>query len=540
MKIEEQLNNFITDHLQKIKPLTRRAKLAFWRAAASGRAEDYSEYGKRELELRRIYSSPGDFERLTTFKKSGEVRKSVLKRQLDILHNSYLENQIPFELLEKIVALSTEIERKFSVFRGTIRGRKVTDNEIKEILKKSKDSIEREEAWYAAKAVGGEVADDLITLVELRNRGARELGFANYFKLSLSVGEQDEAELDTIFEDLFQLTKEPFSLVKEKIDNSLAALYGVETGELMPWHYHDPFFQEAPLLEEMDWDGYYRDKDIKEMAVSFYESLGLPVEAILKKSDLYERDGKNPHAFCDDIDREGDVRIFCNLKNNKEWMGTLLHELGHAVYDFYMDRELPYLLRESAHIFTTEAVAMFFGRLSSNALWMQSMLNFSEKERVEIERESSEYSRMAQLVFARWAMVMYDFEKRLYADPRQDLNSLWWRLVEKYQLVSKPEPGANPDWAAKLHFSAAPCYYHNYLLGELLASQFYSYIRQNILSCNDRDGVNLVGCREVGEFFREKVFMEGKYYHWRQMIERATGQSLTAEYFVSQFVANKS
>jgi peptidyl-dipeptidase A len=221
-------------------------------------------------------------------------------------------------------------------------------------------------------------------------------------------------------------------------------------------------------------------------------------------------------------------------------MGTLLHELGHAVYDFYMDTDLPYLLRETAHIFTTEAVAMFFGRLSSNALWMQRMLGLSGKERLKIDEAGSGYSRMAQLIFARWAMVMYDFEKRLYTDPRQDLNSLWWRLVEKYQLVSKPESGANPDWAAKIHFSAAPCYYHNYLLGELLASQFYSYIRQNILSCNDRGGVNLVGRKEVGEFFQEFVFKAGKYYHWRRMIERATGQSLTAEYFVSEFVVNKS
>jgi len=307
MKIEEQLNKFITDHLQKIKSLTKRVKLAFWRAAISGR--------------------------------------------------------------------------------------KVTENEIKEILKKSKDSIEREEAWCAGKAVGREVAGDLISLVELRNRGAREQGFDNYFKLSLSVGEQDEAELDTIFEDIFQLTREPFGRVKEKIDNSLAALYGVEILKLKPWHYHDPFFQEAPLLEKMDWDGYYQDKDIKKMAASFYNGLGLPVEAILKNSVLYEREGKNPHAFCDDIDRHGDVRIFCNLKNNEKWMGTLLHELGHAVYDFNIDKELPYLLREPAHIFTTEAVAMFFGRLSSNALWMQRIPGLVEEEKVEPKGRASNTTR---------------------------------------------------------------------------------------------------------------------------------------------------
>ncbi|GAH77922.1 unnamed protein product, partial [marine sediment metagenome] len=82
------------------------------------------------------------------------------------------------------------------------------------------------------------------------------------------------------------------------------------------------------------------------------------MESILANSDLYEREGKNPHAFCTDIDKEGDVRILCNLKNNEGWMETLLHELGHAVYDKYQAPQVPYLLRRPAHIFTTEAIAM--------------------------------------------------------------------------------------------------------------------------------------------------------------------------------------
>ena len=58
-------------------------------------------------------------------------------------------------------------------------------------------------------------------------------------------------------------------------------------------------------------------------------------------SDLYARDGKSQHAFCIDIDREGDVRVLCNVEPNERWMETMLHEFGHAVYDRERDRDAP-------------------------------------------------------------------------------------------------------------------------------------------------------------------------------------------------------
>jgi len=163
-------------------------------------------------------------------------------------------------------------------------------------------------------------------LVKLRNQAARKLGFDNYHTLSLATSEQDVKELDKIFEELYELTNEPYAKLKADLDSILAAKYEVAVTELMPWHYHDPFFQETPMVYDLDLDVYYEDKDIKELAVEFYAGIGLPVESILVNSDLYEREGKNPHAFCTDIDRQGDVRILCNLKNNESWMETILHE----------------------------------------------------------------------------------------------------------------------------------------------------------------------------------------------------------------------
>jgi peptidyl-dipeptidase A len=179
---------------------------------------------------------------------------------------------------------------------------------------------------------------------------------------------------------------------------------------------------------------------------------------------------------------------------------------------------------------------MFFGRLSRNPAWMQQMLDLSDEQRREIEKVSGKYMQLKQLIFARWAMVMYNFEKQLYADPHQDLNSLWWEMVEKYQLVKKPEGRNTPDWAAKIHFTVAPCYYHNYMLGELLASQLHNHITHKVLKFASDENASYVNQKKAGDFLRKKVFEAGNVYHWNEMIERATGEPLTPKYFISQFV----
>ncbi len=533
---EKDLQAFITSHVETIKPLEKQAALAWWDAATTGNAEAYDRSSELTLKIRKIYSDPDDFAYIKNLHDSGQIGNPLLARQVTVLYNAYLANQIEPELLQQIVELGTEIEQSFSTFRATIDGRKVTDNEIKSVLKDSTNSAERKQAWLASKQVGAVVAGDLIRLVKLRNKAARKLGFDNFHTMRLATGEQDVKELDAIFDELYRLTNEPFARIKADLDRKLAANCGITPDQLMPWHYHDPFFQDAPMVYDLNLDVYYEDQDVKKLAEQFYAGIGLPVDSVLAHSDLYERAGKNPHAFCTDIDREGDVRVLCNLENNEGWMETILHELGHAVYDKYHDPEVPYLLREPAHAFTTEGIAMFFGRLSRNPAWMQPMLGLSDAQRDEIARVSDKYAQLKQLVFARWAMVMYNFEKALYADPDQDLNTLWWDLVEKYQMVKRPAGRDEPDWAAKIHFSAAPCYYHNYMLGELFASQLRHKLVVDVLKADPNEDVGYVGQKKVGRFIEANVFRVGDVYPWNEMIERATGEPLTARHFVTQFV----
>ena len=532
---ERQLSAFIDEHVAQLAPLDKEASLAYWAASLSGKPEDFERVSELELKIRRIYSDRENFAKLKAWKESDAIDDPLLKRQLTDLYLGFLSNQIDPDLMKEMVELGNSIAQRFNTHRAMMDGTTVTLNDITDILTSETDSKRRERAWRASKQVGAVVGPDLIRLVKMRNEAARSLGFENYHTMSLTTSEQSREDLDRIFAELDRLGRDPFTRAKAELDAALAKMYDVDAPDLMPWHYHDPFFQRAPLVYELDLDAYYEKSDVEAVSRRFYNSIGLPVEDILARSDLYEKPGKNPHGFCTDIDREGDVRILCNLRNDEHWMETQLHELGHAVYAKYHDRSLPFLLRTPAHAFATEAVAMFFGRLSRNADWMQEALDLSEADRDKIAAVSDKYIQLQQLVFSRWAMVMYEFEKQLYADPEQDLDALWWELIEKSQQLQKPAEIDEFGWASKLHFTQAACYYHNYMLGELLASQFHQHIVGDVLERESDDGLGYFGEKAVGNYFREEVFAPAGRYHWNGMIERATGEKLTAKHFVGQF-----
>ncbi len=532
----EHLAKFLEHHTQQIEPLAKQANLTYWEASTTGRTEEYDKLGRLQLQMRRIYGDHDEYSFLKDMKSSGQITDTRLARQLDKLYYAYLQNQIAPDLQKKIVDLDTKVQSKYNNFRGKIDGKEVTMSDIYTIMTMEKNCRKRELAWRASKQVGDVIIEDFLDLVRLRNQAARAVGFDNYHTLSVVTGEQSVEDIDRIFDELDKLTREPFIELKTELDRVLADSYGISPKELMPWHYHDPFFQRTPLVYEQDLDAYYKGKDVKELVLRFYAGVGLPVDDILARSDLYDREGKYPHAFSHDVDRKGDVRILCNLQNTERWMETILHELGHAIYSKYHDRAEPWLLREPAHSFTTEAIAMFFGRLSRNAYWMQQMLDLPDGEREKIDEVSRKYLRFQQVLFARWAMVMYNFEKQLYANPDQDLNNLWWDLVEKYQFVKRPPGPVDAGWASKLHFTTAPCYYHNYMLGELLASQLHHYIVHEVYHVQSDEGVSYVGDKRLGDYLREKVFGPGALYSWNEMIERATGEPLTPKYFVNEFV----
>lgn len=528
MKTKDLLIEFINYHIKIIEPIYNKYTQAVWNAEVSGKQEYYDERKKYGQCFDLIYSSSFDYNRLKQF-KNHYIWNSKLKRQLKILLDSYKSKQIPEDLLKKMRDKSVKINMDFNTFRGIVDGKKVSQNEIEFILNNELNSETREKYWNAQKSVGEKVHKNLLELVKLRNESARKLGYDNYYVMSLELQEIDSVWLKKVFDELYQKTEKSFREVKKKIDESLAKKFKISLEEIMPWHYSDPFFQSCPIAKE-NYDSIYAKHDIIDLTKQFYKGMGMPIDEILKKSDLYEKKNKCPHAFCISMNKKGDVRILMNAANNVRKMGTILHEAGHAVYDLGIDQNLPFILRDPAHTFVTEAIAMMFGKLAYDGKWMQAQMNLSDKDAQKFEVLGKEIIKSEQLVLSRWMQVMVNFERELYNDPDQDLNSLWWELVNKYQHIKKPKGRDKPDYASKIHISTSPVYYHNYQLGELLASQIQDYMVKKITF-----GKPFNNNPNVGPYLTEKIFKPGASMRWDKLIKSSTGKKLKTKYFIKQY-----
>jgi peptidyl-dipeptidase A len=208
-------------------------------------------------------------------------------------------------------------------------------------------------------------------------------------------------------------------------------------------------------------------------------------------------------------------------------MNTLLHELGHTIYQDGIDRtELPWDLRDDPQGFLNEGFAMFCEQPSVNPTWLSEMVGLDRGEAEKLAPRLGAQDTASLLAFVRWCLTIVNFERGFYADPDQDLNKLWWDLEERYQLIPRPEGRDQPDWAAKIHVATAPVYYHKYLYGRLFSAQLTRKMNADL-------GGWWEGRSQSGDYIRRELFMPGARYAWPELVERVTGQPLGVEALAS-------
>ncbi len=225
-----------------------------------------------------------------------------------------------------------------------------TTTPLKRILRTSDSSDERREAWEAAKTIGAVVADRVRELARLRNEAATSLGFRDWFALSVETMEMDETSLFATLDETERVTREPFAPVE-------GGRRPVDRGAVR----HRPGGRSAALALRrpvlpggaddaggIDLDAVFAGQPTSSGSRSARSTRSASRRRRSStRSDLFPRDGKCQHAFCLDVDREGDIRVLANVVHDRYWAETMLHELGHAVHSAGFDPSLPWLLRDS-------------------------------------------------------------------------------------------------------------------------------------------------------------------------------------------------
>lgn len=516
MSFHEFLQAFIPTVQKKSKQLRQ----AEWILETTGSRDAADLKAELEIELRLLFNDKAVFEQLVMWDLDPTIADSLLKRQLNVLIRTFKPNLISKELLEKIAHAEAHLSLLYSNFRPQCHGKTLSENDIRDILKNENDVQLRKSAWEASKQIGKVLAPHILQLVNLRNAAAKSLGYADYFCMQLELQEVDQKWLLRLLENVAERSEEAYLHIIDEINAGAAKRLHVPSHAIGPWAWSEPFCQEDPI-DVQALDGLVTGIDLLASAKHFFQIMGFDVEKILNRSDNFERPGKNQHAFCTHIDRKGDVRMLNNIKPSIKWLETILHELGHGVYELGFAPELPWLLKEPPHMITTEAMALLMGRQAYRAKPLEQLVQHPDGN---LKAQAEISLRRRQLIFSRWVLVMTYFERELYRNPQQDLNRLWWEMVGRFQKIKCTGSLSQCDWAAKYHMGLAPVYYFSYLLGELLASSLEVQ-------------TPIFPSKQAGAFLNEQLFKPGNRLDWSTLIQHATGKELTAEAWLAQFAS---
>ncbi|MDE5575104.1 MAG: hypothetical protein K2I87_05260 [Bacteroidales bacterium] len=512
-KAESGLITFIVRHERTVVPLSEQIDRSFWEYAQTGSESVRARIDSLKAVKIEYLHNEKSFAYLKQLRESGLIKDEYLKRQLEILYRQYLPCQADLNLQKRIGGLQSYLKN--------------------EVWKKTKDNRPYGHSDTASYMFAGRKAmcDSLMLLVRLRNEWARQTGFADYYALQFFLNEQEQKKIDSLFSVLEWQTGSAYFRMKKDMRD--------------PVHYRGVFSQYGQRYDNLRRNNVYAYVNMPHLAIRFFSGIGFELEEVLANSDFSRSGLKLPIVRCVPMNRKGDIRLIGRLNGTETDMLRLLACCGEAAYWKSIPNTLPYMLRSPSSFMLQVGVGSFFSRLVGYPDWLLSMGVFSAGQAGALRGSTHRELVREQLLFCRWALLMYHFERALYARPDSDLSALWVDLNRRYlgrdceqeirckgRICSRY---ARSEWITEPYLLLDACQMHHYLLAELWAAQVTGYLCRTYPRLGSPCNPELVGDKEVGAYFRKHVFEPGAGKHWEELTREATGKALSVEDFVEQF-----
>lgn len=475
-------------------------------------------------------------------------------KQLElILYNAANNPQTIADVVKQRIKAENEQTQKLYGFQYLLAGKKVSTNDIDDILKKETDVSKRLAAWEASKEVGKTLKPGLVNLRNLRNQTVQALGYHDFFTYQVSdygmKTDEMMSTMDKLMGELYPLYRELHTWMRYE----LAKRYGVSTvPDYLPAHWLPNRWGQdwSPVVsvQGINLDSILKSKSaewIVKSGENMYVSLGYPElpQTFWQKSSLYPYPAdsavkKNNHASAWHMDLNHDVRSLMSVEPNAEWFETAHHELGHIYYYLtYTNKDVPPLLRQGANRAYHEAIGTMMGLAAMQKPYLigRGLIDASVKTD---SIQSLLKEALNSVVFIFFSSgTMSNFEKAMYVDslsPDQ-FNQKWWELAKKYQGIVPPSARGEEycDAATKTHINDDPAQYYDYALSYVLLYQLHNHIAKDILHQDPRS-TNYYGHKEVGDFIK-KIMYPGASKDWRKVLKESTGDELNAKAMLDYF-----
>ena len=422
----------------------------------------------------------------------------------------------------------------------------VSLDELVKIMARSRDPKELLEIWTGWHAIAPPIKADFVRFVELSNKGARELGFADTGAMWRSKYDLPPdafaQEVDRLWEQLKPLYVSLHAYVRGK----LRARYGdlVPAAGPIPAHLLGNMWAQTwgeiyPLVAPKDADPGFdltailkaRQTDAVQMVrygEGFFTSLGFePLPKTFWERSMFVRPRDREvvcHASAWDIDFADDLRIKMCIDITGEDFATVHHELGHNFYQRAYKAQ-PFLFRDSANDGFHEAVGDAVA-LSVTPEYLVKLGFIPQAPTPDKDIGLLLTRALDKIAFLPFGLLVDQWRWKVFSGeitPDQ-YNAAWWRLREKYQGVSAPVARSEKDFdpGAKYHVPAnVP--YTRYFLASVLQYQFHRGLARAAGNTGPLHRASIYGSKAAGKRLNDMLAL-GLSRPWPEALTAIDGQ----------------
>jgi peptidyl-dipeptidase A len=430
--------------------------------------------------------------------------------------------------------------------------------EITEILAKDRNPARLREVWEGWHSIAPPMKQSYERFVELSNKGARELGFA---------------DTGAMWRSKYDMPPEAFSKELDRLWGQLQPLYlSLHTYMRARLHerYGDLVPENGPIpahllgnLWAQDWSNLYdvvgpaqggarfsltdelrRRKvsatDMAKYGERFFTSLGFePLPQTFWERSLFVKPRDREvvcHASAWNVNMVDDLRFKMCIDQTGEDFTTIHHELGHDFYSREYARQ-PVIFRDSANDGFHEAI----GDTIALSVTPEYLVKVGLLDRApDASGDVALLLRTAleRLAFLPFGLVVDAWRWQVFsgAVTPDNYNRAWWELRERYQGV-RPATARGEEFfdpGAKYHIPANTPY-ARYFLSSVLQFQFHRALAKTAGCTMPLHRCSIYGNAEAGKRLRTTLAM-GASRPWPDALEALTGQremdaSAMADYY---------
>ena len=430
---------------------------------------------------------------------------------------------------------------------------------IEQIMAKSRDPEELKKAWIGWHAVGAPMRQRYTEMVELGDKGSRELGFADAGALWRSnydmPPDQLAKEADRLWEQLRPLCLSLHAYVRgqlrKKYGNELVPLNGPIPAHMLgnPWSQEwnnvyslmdSPKPPQSFDLTKILQDRHTDAKGMVRYGEGFFTSLGFaPLPKTFWERSLFTKPADRDvvcHASAWDVNSKDDLRIKMCIQVTEEDFRTIHHELGHNFYQRAYNAQPP-LFQNSANDGFHEAVGDTIA-LSATPEYLKQIGLIDAVPPASGDIDYLLQQALEKVAFLPFGLLVDKWRWEVFAGQvtPENYNKAWWELRKKYQGIAPPVERTEADFdpGAKYHV-AGNVPYMRYFLARILQFQFQRALCREAGYSGPLHRCSIYGNKAAGEKLNKMLAM-GQSKQWQEALEALTGEkqmdaSALADYF---------